>query len=314
MRFTIYQESKLGARIMNEDRMGFCYSRDSLLMVVADGMGGHNFGEVAAQIAVQTLASWFQHFAKPSIKNPTKFLHEGIMTAHREVLRYQTKHELLEAPRTTIVACIVQDESAWWAHVGDSRLYVLRGGEIFTHTKDHTKVQRLIDQGVLHPDDAKTHPERNKVYNCIGAPSDPAIELSKRHILLPNDTVLLCSDGVWGALPDDAIANAFAHHGVMVALPELMEQAVTEGGVTADNATAIAMTWEGLEYPTSQAPASNSLSTATLPIGTYTTTIRAPRYSETEDITPLSDADIEDAIAEINAAIARSKTLDEDKT
>lgn len=84
MRFSVYQESKKGARRVNQDRMGYCFTRDAMLMVLCDGLGGHSLGEVAAQQALQTMARQFQRHARPSIRNPRDFLHESIMLAHRE--------------------------------------------------------------------------------------------------------------------------------------------------------------------------------------------------------------------------------------
>ena len=94
MRFSIYQDSALGARSVNQDRMGYCFTRDSLMMVVADGMGGHLRGEVAAQIAVQTTAAMFQSSARPALGDPVAFLDSSLRRAHRDILRYQEVHNL----------------------------------------------------------------------------------------------------------------------------------------------------------------------------------------------------------------------------
>ncbi len=107
MRFTIYQESRVGGRANDEDRTTYCYSRDALLMVVADGMGGHHYGEIAAQIAVQTLADTFQREATPLLADPFRFLQKSMTNAHHAILDYTTRHHLRDTPRTTCVACIV---------------------------------------------------------------------------------------------------------------------------------------------------------------------------------------------------------------
>ena len=134
MKFTIYQESRPGKRPNNEDRLAHCYSRDALLTVVADGMGGHYYGEIAAQIAVQTLVESFQREATPTIEDPFMFLHRAMMNAHRAIVDFSTMHRLNDSPRTTCVACIVQQNVAYWGHSGDSRLYLMRNGRVFTHT------------------------------------------------------------------------------------------------------------------------------------------------------------------------------------
>ncbi len=155
MRFSIYQESKKGGRKVNQDRMGYLYTRDSMLMLVADGMGGHARGEVASQLTLQTMASIYQRDAKPLLPDPARYLEEAVLASHRELHRYRAEHSLPEAPRTTIVACVVQHGLATWAHVGDSRLYLIRGGRIADRTIDHSRVHHLVSAGLIRPEDAK---------------------------------------------------------------------------------------------------------------------------------------------------------------
>ncbi|MDO5653130.1 MAG: protein phosphatase 2C domain-containing protein, partial [Brachymonas sp.] len=88
MKFNVFQLSRVGGRKNNEDRMGYCYTRDAALFVLADGMGGHNDGEIAAQLALQSMASQFQQQARPTIKNPSDFLADSLLTAHHQILRY----------------------------------------------------------------------------------------------------------------------------------------------------------------------------------------------------------------------------------
>ena len=113
MRFSIFQDTDIGARSINQDRMGYCFTRESVLMVVADGMGGHARGEVAAQLTLQVCAGHFQRMATPRLADPAQFLEAALNSAHRELLSYQSLHQLPEAPRTTVVACIVQDDGAF---------------------------------------------------------------------------------------------------------------------------------------------------------------------------------------------------------
>ena len=151
MKFTIYQESRLGGRRDNEDRLAHSYSRDALLMVIADGMGGHYYGEIAAQIAVQTLIENFQRQANPRLENPFLFLQQSILNGHYAIADFSEEHHLKDSPRTTCVACIVQDNVAYWAHAGDSRLYLMRGGRVLTRTRDHSRIQLLLEQGIITP-------------------------------------------------------------------------------------------------------------------------------------------------------------------
>ncbi len=303
MRFTIFQDTAIGARTVNQDRMGYCFSRESLLMVVADGMGGHLRGEVAAQLTLQTCAGRFQREAQPRLDDPAAFLDAALRAAHRELLEYQRTNRLPEAPRTTVVACVVQDGAAWWAHAGDSRLYWLREGRVVSRTRDHSKVQTMVSLGLIGEHEQETHPERNKVLNCLGSPYEPTLEMTQRASLRPGDVLVLCSDGFWSGIPEATLATAFEQVPVAQQVPELVRRAVEANGRVADNTTVVAMQWEGADdedVPT--------LSSLDLPDGAVTTTISIGRLDEAEAAAEpvLSDDEIERQIAEIQQAILRS--------
>lgn len=300
MRFAIYQDTDIGQRAGNQDRMGYCYTSDTLMMIVADGMGGHLRGDVAAQIAMQTMAADFQFAARPALADPPGFLDAALRHGHREILRYQRLHALPESPRTTVIACIVQGKRAWWAHAGDSRLYWIRDGRCVWRTQDHSKVQNLINLGLIAPHEQETHPERNKVLNCLGSPFEPTIELGGAPELEDGDLLLLCSDGVWSAYDETAICRRLSAMPIVQAVPQLVRDAVLGLGAIADNATALAMRWGG-------DLASAGVSSAEVPEGAITTTIAfGPLEDETEQDESLSDDDIERTIAEIRQAIERS--------
>lgn len=308
MRFSIYQESKKGGRKNNQDRMGYCFTRDALLMVLADGMGGHIQGEMAAQIAIQTLGANFQKQATPTLKSPARFLEESFLDAHREIQHYCATNKLPESPRTTVVACVVQKGAAYWAHAGDSRLYWLRNGEVIGQTRDHSKIQSMVQQGLVAPEDVDKHPDRNKLFNCLGSPTSPTVELSRKMSLKPGDTLFLCSDGLWSAVTDEMITSAFAGNTVMRAVPDLIYLALLEAGQDSDNVTAVAMTWEGSDL----VDENTGVSTLLMPVGAVTTTIQVSRPSDFEaSANPegLSDAEIEKAIDEIRATIRKSNKL-----
>jgi len=112
MRFTIFQESRKGSRKINQDRLAYTYSRDTLMLVIADGMGGHAGGEIAAQICARLFIERFQQEAKPVLKNPLKFLQDTMLRAHAALGSYANQFSMLETPRTTCVACVVQDGAA----------------------------------------------------------------------------------------------------------------------------------------------------------------------------------------------------------
>jgi len=298
MKFSIYQESRKGARKSNQDRVGYSYSRDALLMMLADGMGGHLHGEVASQIAVQFLTEAFQREARPRLADPFQFLAKAIVNAHHALVDYAKVRQLTETPRTTCVACVVQEGIACWAHVGDSRLYHLREGKIQAQTRDHSRVQMLVDSGRIREEAVAAHPDRNKIFNCLGAHTPPQVELSHKTVLRARDTLLLCSDGLWGPLSGKIIAGAVLANDIMRAVPELLTQAEQRAGKDADNLSAVAMTWTD----SVQVQSPGEVSTQTLE---HDTVITQVEDFKKEDHSDLTDEEIERAIGEIRDAIRK---------
>src|SRR5471030_3044357 len=245
MQFSVYQESHIGGRKVNQDRMGYSFTRDALLLVLADGMGGHLRGEIAATVALQSISALFQQQATPYVKKPQRFLEEALLAAHRDIHRYRAEHDLPETPRTTIVACLIQHNTATWAHCGDSRLYWMRDGQILARTRDHSHVESLIAKGLAQPSERATHPDRNKLYNCLGASNVPKVEVSRRASLLPGDVMLLCSDGLWSMLGDQDIAQRLRTQTIVRAVPDMLKAALELVGPGSANATALAIMWQG---------------------------------------------------------------------
>ncbi len=298
MKFTIYQESRIGRRSSNQDRIAHCYSRDALLMVLADGMGGHLHGEVAAQIAIQYITESFQREARPRLTDPFRFLSNGINNAHHAITDYSVAHDMRDAPRTTCVVCVIQDNIAYWAHVGDSRLYLLRNQKVSMKTHDHSRVQMMIDDGLITPEEAKRHPARNRVYSCLGGDVAPQVDFSRKTPLLLGDTLVLCTDGFWAPLSNEMIAQGFSVESVTGATQKLMDRAEKLGGESCDNLSVIAVNWEdGFKEDST-----GSIETATMPIGAHTTQMDSFRRNRPREA-ELTDDDIERAIAEIQNAI-----------
>ncbi|MDR1662644.1 MAG: protein phosphatase 2C domain-containing protein [Azoarcus sp.] len=303
MKFTVYQESRLGKRKNNEDRLAHCYSRDSLLLVIADGMGGHYYGEIAAQIAVQCMTETFQREANPKIGDPFSFINRTMVNAHCAISDFAKTHRLLDSPRTTCVACVIQDNVAYWAHAGDSRLYLIRNGKVQARTRDHSRVQLMIDKGMISPAQAHSHPERNKIYSCLGGLQDPKIELSHKTPLEAGDVIVLCTDGLWGLFSDEMLASVLKSDNLMKVVPELMEKADANGGHSADNFSVVAVRWED-NYIEPGLGESSTIFTQSIPLGEFTTRLdqfgRNPKYK-----TELTDDEIERAIDEIRSAIQK---------
>jgi serine/threonine protein phosphatase PrpC len=314
MQFSVYQQSHIGGRKVNQDRMGYSFTRDALLLVLADGMGGHLRGEMAAAIAMQTMSAWFQKHATPYVKKPERFLEQAFLAAHHEIHRYRAAHNLPDTPRTTVVACLIQHNSAIWAHCGDSRLYWLRRGQILGRTRDHSHIEHLIAQGRAAPAERATHPDRNKLYNCLGASSLPKVELSRQASLQAGDVVLLCSDGLWAMLPDEEITRRLSTQTIVRAVPDMIGMATAIAGDKSDNTTALAIMWQGSPgaegASTDTADMANLISTQMLPEDLVSSTIQTtPEPEAPVEIDAFNDDEIEKAIAEIRDAIEKSSQV-----
>ena len=295
MKFSVFQVSRRGGREKNEDRMGYCYTRESGLFVLADGMGGHPEGEVAAQIALQTTSALYQKQARPSIENTGEFLASALMAAHHQIIRYASEKGMLDTPRTTLVAAILQGGAATWVHCGDSRLYVVREGKLLTRTRDHSYAEQQ-SAGIIKLE----HVNRNILFTCLGSPTKPVFDTTGPIILQQGDRILLCSDGLWGSLSDEQIVEQLAAKIISDAVPDLVENALRIGGERGDNVTVLAMEWETPD----DFQSTRGVSTDDIDEGVFASTIQSGGYDTVID--ELDDATIERSIAEINEAIRRS--------
>jgi serine/threonine protein phosphatase PrpC len=298
MRFSVFQLSRKGGRKNNEDRMGYCYTRDAVMFVLADGMGGHPEGEVAAQLALQTASSVFQQEARPTVADPQKFLVSALMISHQQIIKYATDKGMLNTPRTTLVLCLVQDNQAHWIHCGDSRMYLMRKGDLVTRTRDHSYSEHL-GAGVL----TMPNVNRNILMTCLGSYAKPLYDVGGPVNLAPGDRILLCSDGLWGSLDESRIVELTSDANVADAVPSLVEEALRTAGAKSDNVTVIAMEWQSED----EFESTKGVSTDTISDGVFASTIQAGLHSgRLEDLDDLDDEAIERSIAEINEAIRRS--------
>ncbi len=300
MKFAVYQVSRKGGREKNEDRMGYCYTRDAGLFALADGMGGHPQGEVASQLSLQTLSAMFQREAKPKLADPLKFLHDACVAGHHQLLRYATEKSLMDTPRSTLVACVLQGNAAYWAHCGDSRLYLVRGDKLVARTRDHSysELQETMAQVVPIGDRVN----RNVLFTCLGSPGKPVIDTAGPLLMHAGDRVLLCSDGLWGSVTDAEIVEQLATKTVSDAVPELVERALRVAGSRSDNVTVLAIEWEGTE----ESDSLSAVSTQALGDEVFASTIQASLAGDPNQPDELDDAEIERSIREINEAIQRS--------
>lgn len=310
MKFTIFQNSRQGPRPYNQDRLAYSYSKDALLLVVADGMGGHKNGEIAAQLAVTTMTEAFQRLAVPTLSSPAKFLIEHIQQIHDMIDQLTQAHEMLESPRTTIVAAVVQRGMLYCAHVGDSRLYHFRDGHLLYRTEDHSIVQSLYNKGMIEKGDMSTHPYRHKVYSCLGGDTPPKIDLSDRHELAEGDTILLCTDGVWGAVADDHMRRILNSPSITDSVTELLNQAEYVSQQQGDNMSAIGLQWGD------KLSSSLAVSTVTMAMGSTTTIINPVTNPSQENLAEdgtlnkdLTADEIENTIKEIQEALRKTQRI-----
>jgi PPM family protein phosphatase len=238
--------SLLGGREENQDRVAAAVAEHAALLVVVDGMGGHADGARAAQVTQQVIVDAFWHTPQP-LFDPLGFLHLTLGRAHDEVVKLGTQLPLEQRPRATCAVCLVQQHASWWAHVGDSRLYHVRRGALLARSRDHSHVELLLREGLISAEQAQNHPMRNFVECCLGGdPILPDMSLTRRKPLEPNDVLLLCTDGLWGGIPDPEMAAEFGGTGELRAkLQELGTRAVKRAGNASDNTSAAALRWLG---------------------------------------------------------------------
>ena len=309
MKFSIFQVSRKGSRGKNEDRMGYCYTRASGIFFLADGMGGHPQGEVAAQLALQTIAALYQKEAQPRINDITAFLTSAVLAAHRQILHHAIQNGMLDTPRTTLVMALVQDGAVSWIHCGDSRLYLVRQGALLARTRDHSFLEqhRAAADGKASPERinpnvrATDRINRNVLFTCLGSPTKPVFDIAGPLALQQGDKLMLCSDGLWDRLSDAAIVDHLAHKPVSEAVPDMVESALRTAGNKSDNVTCIAIEWE---MPDGFESTRGTISTDTLSEGFFASTFQADTLDAA--LEDLDDAAIERSIAEINDAIRRS--------
>lgn len=299
MRFSVYQVSRKGGREMNEDRMGYCYTRNTGLFLLADGMGGHPEGEIAAQMTLQVMAAMFQKEARPEIADPRAFLASAVMAAHRQILRYAAEKGMLDSPRTTVVAALIQGGSVSWVHCGDSRLYMVRDGEMLARTRDHSYMEQRQDEVPLTKAGEKIN--RNILFTCLGSPANPVFDITGPVSLQQGDKILLCSDGLWGSLSDVEIVYDLGLKPVSHAVPDLVEKALAKAGTSSDNVTVIALEWE---TPDAFEATQGGVTTDSINEGVFASTVQASLLDNV--VEDLDDEAIERSIAEINEAIRRT--------
>ena len=236
-----------GHRTENQDRLDVVAGGEALLLIVVDGMGGHAHGARAAEVTETTLKEAFSEVAQP-VFDPQGFLTLALARAHDRVVKLGDGVALDHKPRATCAVCLVQDGGAYWALVGDSRIYQLRGGAIQTRTRDHSHVELLLREGLIAESEMRNHPMRNFVECCLGGDVPlPDMSVTARIKLEPGDVLLVCTDGLWSGLEDSDFCTASRDERTPIdsMLRSLAERAVATNAPHSDNTSVAAARWLG---------------------------------------------------------------------
>jgi protein phosphatase len=207
----IFSATDIGlVRSQNEDSCGTAETPNGIVCVVCDGMGGHAEGATASRIAVDSIV---QFLSKEKYSDARQALKEALDFANLQILNTASEHPELKGMGTTACVLLLQDDCAWLAHVGDSRIYLYRAKEKRLHrlTKDNSYVQMLVDQGIITEEEAENHPNKNRILKALGVKENLDAEVCA-HPIRPakGDIFLICSDGLSNMVSDKQIEVVLA--------------------------------------------------------------------------------------------------------
>lgn len=245
MQIEISKVSALGDRSDNQDRAAVVVRETAALLLVFDGMGGHSDGALAAETGLQVVRDRFEASKLP-ILDPQGFLYMALSSAHDRVVGLGEELAVDFRPRATCAVCLVQEGGAFWAHIGDSRIYLIRDGAVEKRSRDHSHVEVLIQEGAITEAEAIDHPMRNFVECCIGGDAPvPDMSITGRIPLQSGDTLLACSDGLWSGLSDADVAEIGepGNNNLAEGLRELSLKALRVNAPYSDNTTGTALRW-----------------------------------------------------------------------
>lgn len=228
-------------RELNEDR--YLVKSESGLFVVADGMGGHDAGEVASSSIVEHLSSIGIPSSAPDLRARVE---DRIILANRQIRHLAAENGSTIGSTLAALLAFERQYACIWA--GDSRIYMLHNGKLSQLSRDHTEMQELLDRGLLTPDEAASWPRRNVVTRAIGAEDEPTLDIAHGRIE-PGDKFLICSDGLTGHVSDKEIEAELAAKPPEKCCADLIELALSRGGT--DNVTVVAVAFH---EPTTKLP------------------------------------------------------------
>ena len=247
MKIEYAKVSALGDRQDNQDRAAVVVAEDAAIMLVFDGMGGHENGAQAAEIGLKIVQDLFMASDLP-LFDPQGFLYMAMARAHDEVVKIGADLAVDFRPRATCAVCLIQENGSWWGHIGDSRIYHLRHGKMISRSRDHSHVEVLIQEGAITEEEALDHPMRNFVECCIGGDAPvPDMSITRKMPLEPGDVLLACTDGLWSGTSDEEMADIATNPDSKLAenLKALSVKALTTNAPYSDNTTGAALQWFG---------------------------------------------------------------------
>ena len=206
--------------------------RGVAMAVVADGMGGHTGGALAAEQVVHTAKTNLEHFA-PAEEVSEQLLENSMREAHIMIKASRFMNE--KDPHSTAVLLLLQPGRLTWGHCGDSRLYHFRGSKLVERTVDHSYVEHLVATGRITPEQALIHPNRNILLTSLGGKEDPKFSFSHTENMLGGDSFILCSDGLWAYFDDDELGGILAGNSARRASEILIERARIRANGGGDN-------------------------------------------------------------------------------
>ena len=239
--------SALGDRTDNQDRAAVVVADEAAMMLVFDGMGGHSDGARAAEVGLRVVQDLFVGGELP-IFDPQGFLYMALARAHEEVVALGADVDLDFRPRATCAVCLIQDGGSYWAHIGDSRIYHMRAGEVVSRSRDHSHVEVLIQEGAISEEEALDHPMRNFVECCIGGDAPvPGMTITGRKAFQKGDVLLACTDGLWTGSTDEQLAVMATRDDEPLAenLKAISLRALAVNAPYSDNTTGTVVRWLG---------------------------------------------------------------------
>lgn len=205
MKYNISILSSKGGRKSNQDKVNFECLKEICCFTIADGLGGHNAGEIASNLAVKTVLSEFRANKGSTNSHITSY----ISKAQHVILSEQKKAKEYKNMRTTLVLLIIENNKANWAHIGDSRLYIFRNNKIIFRTKDHSVTQALVNAGQIEENEIRFHEDRNKLLRVLGSDEENFnFEFYDKEFSIKSaDKFLLCTDGFWEYITEEQMEN-----------------------------------------------------------------------------------------------------------